>query len=223
MTMNPQATISTPGGLSVVRAPRPPRRGFIGGVLGGLRSLLKGMGVTWYYLTHPSTVVTRQYPENRATLTLHERCRTLLSFIRDEQGQHRCTACRSCEVACPNGSIKIVSRKGPVTNKNEIDQFVWRLDTCTFCNACVIVCPFAALTMSGSFESAVYDRRLLVYSLNPYAGPPASGLQKIESPEDRQRAMEPRRPYSGPIPLLGTPLAGLPAPAAAPIVPGGKP
>lgn len=193
-----------------VVVPRPERHGWLGTILSGLGSLLKGMGITFRYLVHPSTVVTEQYPENRATLRLPERARTLLSFICEENGQHRCTACRSCEKACPNRSICITSRKGPVSGRNEIDHFVWRLDSCTFCNMCVLVCPFNALTMNGSFEAAVYDRRLLVYSLNRYAGPTASALAKVAAEEERKNMMEPRTPYGGPVPLNGAPFAGIP-------------
>lgn len=202
---NPETIAQQP---DVIVAPRPERHGFVMGVLLGIRSLLKGMKVTFYYLVHPSTVVTQQYPENRATLKMHERCRTVLSLIHGASGQHLCTACRICESACPNRSIRIASRKGPVSGKNEVDQYTWRMDTCTFCNACVIACPFGALTMSGSFEAAVYDRRLLTYNLNRYAGPPASVLQKTEDPEQRLKMMEPRGAYSGPVPLGGGPAAG---------------
>lgn len=200
------------GGVPVAR---PERHGYAGGIVAGLWSLLKGMRVTFHYLVHPSTVVTQQYPENRATLRLPERARTLLAMIHDEQGQHRCTACRSCEIACPNASIRVVSRKGPITGRNEIDHFVWRQDTCTFCNMCVMVCPFNALTMSGSFEGAVFDRRLLVYSLNRYAGPSGPALAKVENEAERRQMMEPRLPYSGPVPLNGVALAGIPEPLLA--------
>ena len=71
------------------------------------------------------------------------------------------------------------------------------MDSCTFCNACVVACPFAAITMNGKFESAVYDRSLLVFALNTYAGPPAKALMKIEDPEERKKLIEPCTPYSG--------------------------
>jgi NADH-quinone oxidoreductase subunit I len=199
-------TENTPG---VVWAPRPwvGQAGFFRRLVLGIVSLWKGMRVTFHYLSHPSTVVTRQYPENRATLKMFERYRTQLVMPHDAEGYHKCTACRQCETACPNGSIKILSRKG-ATGRNELDQYIWRHDSCTFCNACVIVCPFDALAMNGLFESAVYDRRLLVYNLNRYAGPPANALLKVADPEERRKLMEPRTPYSGPIPLLGAAMPG---------------
>jgi NADH-quinone oxidoreductase subunit I len=214
-----QAGPTAPAESRGVVVPRPERRGWLPAIVAGLVSLLQGMAVTFRYLVRPSTVVTEQYPENRATLRLAERARTMLSFIYEENGQHRCTACRTCEKACPNRSIFVVSRKGPVSGRNEIDHFVWRLDSCTFCNMCVLVCPFNALTMSGSFEAAVYDRRLLVYDLNRYAGPTASALAKVATEEERRSMMEPRTPYGGPVPLNGVPFAGIPNP----LTPGAEP
>lgn len=200
----------------VTVAPRPPERGAVGSVMMGLLSLLKGMMVTLSYLVRPSTVVTQQYPENRKTLRMAERFRGQLVFDLDEHGYHKCIACHSCETACPNNSINVDDRKGPTTGKNEINHFVWRFDSCTFCNMCVLVCPTAALKMLPTFESSVYDQRLLVYSLNPYAGPGATALMKVADPEERKKLMEARKLYEGPVPLCGERLPGCPvAPAAA--------
>jgi NADH-quinone oxidoreductase subunit I len=182
--------------------------GIVVRVAKGLKSLMTGMRITGNYFVHPSTVVTQQYPDNRATLQLPSRFRAHLAFNTDTDGYNACTVCRICEDACPNRSIIITQREKPAVIKKELDAFVWRMDTCTFCNACVIACPFGALTMSGSFEAAVYDRRLLTYNLNRYAGPPASVLQKTEDPEQRLKMMEPRGAYSGPVPLGGGPAAG---------------
>ena len=110
----------------------------------------------------------------------------MLHLIYEENGYHRCTACRICEKACPNSSIKVLSRKGEITGKNELDRYIWRLDSCVFCNACVQSCPFNALEMGHEFENAVYDRRLLIFNLNRYAGPPASVLNKQPDLGDSQ-------------------------------------
>jgi len=174
-------------------------------------SLFKGMKVTFHYLSHPSTVVTQQYPENRKTLRMADRFRGQLAFVRDENGYHKCISCHTCETACPNGSIVIDDRKGATTGKNEINHFVWRFDSCTFCNMCVMVCPTAALKMLPNFESAVYDQRLLVYNLNPYAGPAAPVLLKVTDQEERKKLMEARKFYEGPVPLCGEAMPGCPA------------
>jgi NADH-quinone oxidoreductase subunit I len=174
-----------------------------GAFVWGVKSLIDGMAVTLNYLVHPSKVVTRQYPENRATLRFPERYRAMLRMIHDENGYHRCTACRMCERACPNSSITIVTRGGGELYKTALDRHIWRMDTCIFCNACVQVCPFGALEMTHDFENAVYDRRLLVFTLNRYAGPPGSVLLKQSDPALRQKMMEPQDRYGGPVPMAG--------------------
>jgi NADH-quinone oxidoreductase subunit I len=191
-------------------APRPPKYGFFAAIPWALGSLGKGMKITLGYLLRPSTVVTQQYPENRDTLRMFERFRSRLTLPKDENGFHKCTACGLCQVACPNDSVKVIERKGEITGKREIDRLLWRLDSCTFCNACVQACPPKALAMSGEFESSVYDRRLLVYDLTPYAGPPATVLAKVEAADEQAKMMEARIPYGGPVPMNGTKMDGVP-------------
>lgn len=183
----------------VVRSRQEPAT--IPAALGGLA---QGMRLTLGYFVRPSKIMTQQYPENRATLKFPPRYRAMLKLAYDDQGYHRCTGCGLCAKACPNGSLKVLSRKGPVTSKNELDRYIWRMDSCTVCNACVQVCPFGALEMTHSFENAVYDRRLLIFSLNRYAGPPASVLAAQTDAAVRKQMMEPRGRYDGPVPLNGT-------------------
>jgi formate hydrogenlyase subunit 6/NADH:ubiquinone oxidoreductase subunit I len=167
-----------------------------------ITGLAKGMTLTLGYFVRPSKIVTRQYPENRKTLKFPQRYRSMLHLVFEEDGYHRCMACRICEKACPNRSIKILSQKNQISGKIELDRYIWRMDTCVFCNACVQSCPFDALEMGHEFENAVYDRRLLIFTLNRYAGP--SVLRKVESMEARSKMMEPRDRYGGPVPLNGT-------------------
>jgi NADH-quinone oxidoreductase subunit I len=153
-------------------------------------------------------VITQQYPENRETLKMFDRSRIQLTMVHDENGFHNCNACRSCETSCPNGSILVTERRNPA-GKKEIDYYTWRMDSCTFCNACVVVCPTQALAMSDKFEASVYDRRLLIYNLNQYAGPTAKEMAKIENVEERKKLMDLRKPYEGPVAVMGKPIAGV--------------
>lgn len=193
---NASGHMTDKNGQGLVLSPEAKQRCFVGGVLAGLLSLVQGMGVTLKYFLRPSTVVTRQYPENRKTLKMYERFRSLLVMPHDQDGYHNCTACGICETACPNASINVVSAKD-AAGKKILKNYIWRLDSCAFCNACVQACPFSAIEMTGHFENAVYDRRLLTYSLNRYSGLPASGLKKIADAEERKKAMVPCSPYSG--------------------------
>jgi NADH-quinone oxidoreductase subunit I len=178
-------------------------------VWSGIGSLLKGMSVTLRYFLDPRTVVTQQYPENKATLKMPERYRARLSMQHDENGFHKCTGCRICEQACPNGSIKVMHRPTPSSGRAELDSFLWRMDSCTYCNACVLACPFMVLKMDGAFESAAYDRRVFVCNLSRYAGPTSTALNKITDSVERTKMVEPRSPYSGPVPMLGEDWPGL--------------
>lgn len=61
-----------------------------------VNSLRRGLNITLGYLIHPKTVVTQQYPENRAELKMFDRFRSQLIMQHDENGFHKCTACTYC-------------------------------------------------------------------------------------------------------------------------------
>lgn len=132
-----------------------------------VKSLLTGMRLTGYYFTHKKEIITQQYPEARPHIA--ERFRGEVVMPHNENNEHRCTGCTACELACPNGTIKIVT-KNDITpegkKKKAIDTFVYRLELCTMCNLCVQACPSDAIIMSNAFEHSVYDRRQLTKVLN---------------------------------------------------------
>jgi NADH-quinone oxidoreductase subunit I len=197
--------------IPVMVAPRPVPLKPLTAVGQVAKSLAKGLGVTLHYLVRPSTVETQQYPENREELTMFERCRSQVAMVIDENDMHKCTACGLCQIACPNGSLTVVSRTGETTGKREIDHMLWRMDSCTFCNACVMSCAPKALEMRSNFEAAVFDRRLLVFDILPYAGPPAKDLAKVELQDDRDKLIDLRLPYEAEVPMRGVAMPGVAA------------
>lgn len=142
---------------------------YIKTVYNGVRSLLVGMRRTGYYFVHPKEIITQQYPENRLTLNLPERFRGEVVLTHDENNEHKCTGCTACELACPNGTIKIVTKFETTPDgkkKKAIDTFVYHLELCTMCNLCIEACPTGAIKMAQTFEHSVYDRSHLTKVLN---------------------------------------------------------
>ena len=72
-------------------------------------SLLKGMRMTGYYFTHRKEIITQNYPDKQH-LKLPERFRGEVVMPHDEKNEHACTGCTACELACPNATIKIITK-----------------------------------------------------------------------------------------------------------------
>ena len=142
---------------------------YIRTVYTSVKSLLIGMKRTGYYFTHHSEIITQNYPENRDSLNLPERFRGEVVLLHDEKNEHRCTGCTACELACPNGTIKIITKfdiSPEGKKKKAIDTFVYHLELCTMCNLCIVACPTDAIVMAQNFEHSVYDRSKLTKKLN---------------------------------------------------------
>ena len=87
----------------------------------------------------------------------------------DEKNEHRCTGCQACELACPNGTIKVITQfdiQPDGRKKKAIDKLVYHLELCTMCNLCIIACPSDAIVMANTFEHSVFDRNQLIKILN---------------------------------------------------------
>lgn len=142
---------------------------YIKNVFSAIKSLLVGMRRTGYYFTHHKEIITQQYPDNRETLVLPERFKGEVVMPHNENNEHRCTGCTACELACPNGTIKVIT-KFDITpegkKKKAIDKLVYHLELCTMCNLCVIACPSDAIVMAQTFEHSVFDRAQLTKILN---------------------------------------------------------
>src|SRR5215211_7404738 len=142
---------------------------YLSEVFGAVRSLVKGMKTTGSYFIRPKEIITQQYPDNRDTIQLPERFRGEVVMPHNEQNEHACTGCTACELACPNATIKIIT-KFDVTpdgkKKKALDTFVYHLELYTMCNLCIIACPTDAIKMAQGFEHSVFDRNKLTKKLN---------------------------------------------------------
>jgi len=140
---------------------------YIKDVYSGVKSLLTGMKVTGKYFITPSTVITENYPETKPVLA--ERFRGEVVMLHDENNEHACTGCTACELACPNATIKVITKfdvSPEGKKKKAVDTFIYHLELCTMCNLCVEACPTGAITMAQTFEHSVYDRSQLTKRLN---------------------------------------------------------
>src|SRR5215813_3444684 len=82
---------------------------YIKNVFGAVKSLFTGMRMTGYYFVHPKEIVTQQYPD--VVPQLPERFKGEVVMPHDANNEHACTGCTACELACPNGTIKIITKQ----------------------------------------------------------------------------------------------------------------
>jgi len=142
---------------------------YIKDVYQAVSSLLKGMRKTGQYFISPKEIITQQYPDNREQLKLAERFRGEVVMPHDQNNEHACTGCTACELACPNGTIKIITKfdiSPEGKKKKALDTFIYHLELCTMCNLCVEACPTDAIKMAQTFEHSVFDRSRLTKKLN---------------------------------------------------------
>jgi len=146
----------------------------------GVRSLLNGMKVTGSYFFRPGTIVTQKYPDNRKDLVMFDRFKGEVVMPHNDKNEHKCTGCGICEINCPNGSIEIISKfiiAEDGKKKRAIDKHIYRLSMCTFCALCVKTCPSNALAFSQEFEHAVFNRALLIKTLNKQGSQLMKGVE----------------------------------------------
>ncbi|MBX7109348.1 MAG: 4Fe-4S binding protein [Chitinophagales bacterium] len=126
------------------------------------------MRMTGYYFFHPrKEVITQLYPETPPQLP--ERFKGEVVMLHDGNNEHACTGCTACELACPNGTIKIITKfetGADGKKKKALDTFVYHLELCTMCNLCIVACPTDAIKMAQTFEHSVFDRNKLIRKLN---------------------------------------------------------
>ncbi len=160
----------------------------------GVASLVKGLEVTGKEFVTPK--ITERYPENRDNMHVAQRFRATLEFIYDEEGNHRCIACGTCERNCPNGTISVGTKMVDTWDgkkKKKLDRYIYDLGSCTFCQLCVTTCPTNAIRFDNDFEQAVFTRDKLVKQLNylpekPEPEPTPEQIAKFE--EEKKKKAE---------------------------------
>ncbi len=188
----------------------------------GVASLVKGMEVTGKEFVTPK--ITERYPENRDDMHISQRFRAVLKFIYDDEGNHRCIACGTCERNCPNGTINVMTKMVDTWDgkkKKKLDKYIYDLGSCTFCQLCVLTCPTDAIEFSNDFEQAVFTREKLVKQLNylpekPEPQPTPEEIERLKAEkaakiEAAKKAAEAKKAAAG-----AAPAAEAKAPAAAP-------
>lgn len=97
--------------------------------------------------------VTEEYPFGDKVVT--ERFRGKLDI-----DPVKCTGCSICEIVCPAEVITMVpvGKKTIGTREVEIKRPSFELFTCISCGQCVDDCRFGALTLTHTFELAVFKK-----------------------------------------------------------------
>ena len=122
--------------------------------------VLQGMALSLRSLF--SKPLTRLYPLEMPAPTSGLRGQHAL--VRDDQsGRSKCVACMRCVTVCPSRCIHIRFHEDAQTGTRRVDSYDIEALRCVYCGFCEEVCPVHALTLTGVFEYAAYDRQAIFF------------------------------------------------------------
>ncbi len=115
--------------------------------------IVKGLGITMKRLFMKK--VTQQYPEVKPDLP--PRSHGSFGFDFD-----KCIACNLCANACPNGVIRVDSKKD-AAGKKVLQQYNMSLGYCLYCGFCTKACPTKAIYFKTDFDTICYSKADTIY------------------------------------------------------------
>ena len=127
----------------------------IADIILGLISIFKGMWVTLVNWTQRK--ITERYPWRPASIQAAWRGDFIL-WWNPEARRLKCTACQSCQRACPTEVISITGTgKGKTSRPIRFDMDLTR---CMACHLCVEACPFDAIDMQPKLVPIATTRKI---------------------------------------------------------------
>lgn len=144
--------------------------------------IVKGMGITMKRLLKKK--VTVQYPEVKPDLP--PRSHGSFGFDFD-----KCIACNLCANACPNGVIRVDSKKSE-SGRKILEQYNMSTGYCLYCGLCTKACPTGAIYFTPDFNTVCYNkedtiRRWIKSSQEEKIDETAASLQQEDISKDLGR------------------------------------